>query len=112
MSDTSLQTAPSAPGPAAAVPPTPAVAKPRPKWTVYRVLKLGASLELTVILFILSLLLVFFGTLAQIDNGIWTVVGEYFRSAFVWIPWQLLVKFGQVFFGLPRETVDPPSPGM
>ena len=56
-----------------------------------------ASLRLTVILFALSLLLVFFGTLAQIDAGIWTVVKDYFRSFYVWIPLQLLVQFGQVF---------------
>ena len=78
------------------------MAKPRPSpGPSAASCKLAASLELTVVLFILSLLLVFFGTLAQIDNGIWTVVGDYFRSAFVWVPLQLLVKFGQVFFGLP-----------
>ena len=42
-----------------------------------------ASLRLTVVLFVLSMALVFFGTLAQIDNGIWTVVSAYFRSFFV-----------------------------
>ena len=51
----------------------------------------------------LSFVLIFFGTLAQIDSGIWTVVNEYFRSAMVWIPLQLLVKFGQIFFGVPQS---------
>src|SRR5258708_27156396 len=48
-----------------------------------------ASLRLTVVLFALSLVLVFAGTLAQIDNGIQTVMAKYFRSFFVWIPLQL-----------------------
>ena len=70
-------------------------------------LQLAASLRLTVVLFALSLLLVFFGTLAKIDHGIWTVVGDYFRSFGVMVPFQLLVKFGQVFFGLPADTTIP-----
>jgi hypothetical protein len=52
----------------------------------WRGLELLASLRLTVVLFVLSLLLVFYGTWAQVDAGIWTVVNEYFRSAYVWIP--------------------------
>ncbi len=45
-----------------------------------------ADLRITVTLFALSLFLVFYGTLAQMDKGVWTVVTEYFRSAIVWIP--------------------------
>jgi hypothetical protein len=37
------------------------------------------SLRLTVTLLGLSILLVFAGTLAQVNNGIWTVVDQYFR---------------------------------
>ncbi len=48
-----------------------------------------ASLKITVVLFALSLVLVFCGTLAQVDNGIWTVVNKYFRSLFVWVPLQI-----------------------
>ena len=33
--------------------------------------------------------LVFAGTVAQIDKGIWTVVDEYFRCAFAWIDLQI-----------------------
>jgi ABC-type transport system involved in cytochrome c biogenesis permease subunit len=51
-----------------------------------------ASLKLTVTLFVLSIFLVFFGTLAQVDNGIWTVVAKYFRSFFVWVPFQIFPK--------------------
>jgi hypothetical protein len=75
------------------------ITKSRPvTWHVVQGLKAVASLRLTVVLFALSLLLVFFGTLAQIDAGIWTVVKDYFRSFYVWIPLQLVVQFGQRFF--------------
>jgi ResB-like family len=66
-------------------------------------LKAFASLRLTVILFSLAMVLVFFGTLAQMNEGIWTVVDKYFRSWVVWIPLQLLVQFGQVFFSFPAD---------
>jgi hypothetical protein len=46
---------------------------------------------------------VFFGTLAQIDSGIWTVVRDYFRSFYVWVPLRLFAQFGGVFFGLPGD---------
>jgi hypothetical protein len=50
-----------------------------------------ASLKITVTLFALSLVLVFVGTLAQVDGGIWTIVNKYFRAFFVWVPLQLFV---------------------
>jgi len=37
------------------------------------------SLKLTVVLLVLSMVLVFAGTLAQVDKGIWTVMDQYFR---------------------------------
>src|SRR5207237_6838425 len=73
-----------------------------------------ASLRITVALFALSFVLVFAGTLAQIDQGVFTVVNAYFRTAMVWIPFQLFVEFGQVFFGIPRTVNVPgsfPFPG-
>jgi len=45
------------------------------------------SLQLTVVLLILSLLLVFVATLDQVNLGIWAVQAKYFRSFFVM--WQL-----------------------
>src|SRR5262245_22347074 len=57
----------------------------------YQMLKTIASLRLTVVLFVLSLVLVFFGTWAQLDPGIWTVVNRSFRSFFVFIPLKVLV---------------------
>jgi hypothetical protein len=62
-----------------------------------------ASLKITVVLFALSLFLIFCGTLAQIDQGIWTVLHKYFRTFFSWIPLQIFVQFGQIFFNLPKD---------
>jgi hypothetical protein len=75
------------------------VKAPKPLWK--QILEPVASLRLTVILFSLSLFLVFAGTLAQAETGNLTIINQYFRSYFfVWIPWQVLVKFGQVFLGI------------
>lgn len=76
---------------------------PSPWDAVKKVLKPVASLQLTVVLFAMAMVLVFFGTLAQMNNGIWTVVDQYFWSPVVWIPFDLLAKFGQVFFFLPKD---------
>jgi hypothetical protein len=54
-------------------------------------LKAVSSLKLTVVLFAISILLVFFGTLAQVNQGIWTVVDHYFRS------WVVMIEF-KIFF--------------
>lgn len=68
-------------------------------WTgVRKVLKPVASLQLTVVLFAVSLGLVFFGTLAQIDHGIWTVVDRYFWSWVVEVPFDLIRQFLSVFW--------------
>ncbi len=108
MDNTAIQTsAPLAP-PAASSLPLPAPAKPsrRVRRGVFmQVVLLVASLRFTVILMALSIGLVFIGTLAQVDEGIWTVVGKYFRSAFVLVPFQ-------IFF--PRDIKVPgafPYPG-
>lgn len=79
-----------------------------------RILTPIASLRVTVWLFTLALVLVFCGTLAQVDQGIWTVLNTYFRSALVWIPLQIFVQFGQIFFGLSPTLKVPgsfPFPG-
>jgi hypothetical protein len=90
----------------------PVEAAPRARSKVHpvkRALSAVASLRLTVVLMALSLFLVFAGTLAQIDAGIWSVVGQYFRSWYVWVPVQLFVKFGQIFFNLPNGWSIPGS---
>lgn len=73
--------------------------------TAGKLLRALSSLKLTVCLLALLMCLVFAGTWAQIDMGIWSTLSTYFRSFFVWIP------FG-VFF--PRQWDVPgglPFPG-
>jgi hypothetical protein len=48
-----------------------------------------ASLRLTVVLLALSMYLIFVGTLAQVEEGIWQVVETYFRSIVVWVPFDV-----------------------
>jgi hypothetical protein len=86
-------------------PPSPRV-KPGPLMQAVQAL---ASLRFTVVLFVLSFLLVFLGTLAQVEQGIGTVTKNYFRSFVVFIPFQTLVRFGQVFFDFPKEWRAPGS---
>ena len=76
---------------------------PRPAFSAWRLLRPLASLQLTVGLFALSMVLVFFGTLAQMNQGLWTVLHTYFRSAFVSIPFDLVHQFGIVFFDLAKD---------
>ena len=45
-----------------------------------------ASLKLTVLLFALAIVLIFFGTLAQTHMGNWQVVNTYFRSLWLMMP--------------------------
>ena len=57
------------------------------KHTAWRsVLAPLASLRLTVVVLILSMLLIFFGTLAQVTRGIWWVMDQYFTSWTVHVP--------------------------
>ena len=54
-----------------------------------------ASLRLTVALLVLSILLVFAGTWAQKDRGLWTVLEVYFRSWFVFVDfWRVYLPGG------------------
>ena len=50
-----------------------------------------ASLKLTVVLFIMSIFLVFVGTLAQVDQNMWEIINNYFHSVLVWIPLQVFL---------------------
>jgi hypothetical protein len=50
-----------------------------------RLVDLFLSLKLTVTLLVLSMVLIFAGTLAQVDKGIWTVMDQYFRCWVAWI---------------------------
>jgi len=48
-----------------------------------------ASLRLTVVLFAMGMFIVFAGTLAQVDESIWQVLENYFRTAFAYIELRL-----------------------
>ena len=97
--------------PVAAGPP---IRRADPLAPVKKILKPIASLRLTVVLFVLSMFLVFCGTLAQMDNGLWAILSGYFRAFLAWIPFQVFVRFGQVFFAFPKTWNVPgsfPFPG-
>jgi hypothetical protein len=101
---TAIQTAlrPLAPAPLAG-PPT--RARPGGVWGHIKwLLTPIASLRLTVWLFVLAVLLVFFGTLALVDQGLHTVLHRYFRAWIAWIPGQALVRFGQKFYGVSKTA--------
>lgn len=101
MSETSIQTRPNPSPNAAEVALRPRADRFR---FVRKLLKALASLRLTVFLFVLSMILVFCGTLAMMDQGLFTVLSHYFRSGIAWIPMQTFVRFGQVFFGVPPNA--------
>jgi hypothetical protein len=65
-----------------------------------RAFKAVASLRLTVALFAMAMFLILAGTLAQVHEGVWTVVDRYFRSLLVRIEFQIFV---------PREIVRVPG---
>jgi hypothetical protein len=99
MSETAITTSPKPPS----VVPEPVIRTERSSraWFVRYGLAPAGSLRWTVALFALAILLVFFGTLAQIDEGIFTVLKKYFRTPIAWIPLQVFVRFGQVFLWVP-----------
>ena len=71
-----------------------------------RLVDLFLSLKLTVTLLALSMVLIFVGTLAQVDKGIWTVMDQYFRC---WIAWIELSVFFPSSVSGPAVVV--PFPG-
>jgi hypothetical protein len=100
MNDTTQIT--TAPVTAMTVPPAKATRQIDRLAPIKKMLKPIASLRLTVVLFVLSMFLVFCGTLAQMDNGLWAILSGYFRAWLAWIPFQVFVRFGQVFFWFPK----------
>jgi ResB-like family len=84
----------------AAAPPTPnraAARKPRP--LPLQILDFVSSLRVTVVLFVLAMVLVFYGTWAQKDMSNFAVVTKYFRSFGVLVPFRVLT-----FFLLPEDA--------
>src|SRR2546423_14852308 len=69
-----------------------------------RLIKIFSSLRLTVVCLGLGLVLVFIGTLAQVDLGLYKAQNEYFRSLFIfWSPkgasWKIPVFPGGYLIG-------------
>ncbi|MBX9677276.1 MAG: cytochrome c biogenesis protein ResB [Gemmataceae bacterium] len=90
-------------------PPTPGPRVRTPRHPLLLILDTVASLRLTVILFALSLVLVFYGTWAQKELGTWTAVNSYFRSAIAYIPLRVLLFYTVDAKHLPAITI--PYPG-
>ncbi len=73
------------------------------QFTFGRVFAVLASLRLTVVLFALSIFLIFVGTLAQKDHDVWQVVNDtYFRVWFARVDLQVFERLVQLF----RKSVD------
>jgi len=69
------------------------------RFTLSRVFAVLASLRLTVVLFTLSILLIFLGTLAQKDQDVWRVVNDtYFRVWFAHVDFLVFERLVQLFF--------------
>jgi hypothetical protein len=68
-----------------------------------RLFRFFSSLQLTVVLLSLSMALIFFGTLAQVETGIWKTQKDYFESFLVvWHYPQAWIGYDQLFwFGIP-----------
>src|SRR5262245_44547928 len=80
----------------------------------YKVLQAIASLRITVVLFSLSMVLVFFGTLAMMHHSIDETMKHYFRSWFVMIDLRGVTDFGKVFLGFSENwnlNIKLPFPG-
>lgn len=51
---------------------------------INQIVRFISSLRLTVVLLCLAILLVFFGTLAQVNEGLYNAQARWFRSFFIW----------------------------
>jgi hypothetical protein len=62
-------------------------------------LQFFASLRLTVVLLSLSMVLIFFGTLAQVETGIWKTQKDYFESALaIWAYPEAWIAYDQLYW--------------
>ncbi len=69
------------------------------RFTATHALSALASLRLTVALFSMAIFLVFAGTLAQVDHGVWDVVNHaYFRVWFARVDFLAFVRLVQMFY--------------
>jgi ABC-type transport system involved in cytochrome c biogenesis permease subunit len=74
---------------------------------VARLLNVLASLQLAVFLFSLSIFLVFVGTLAQVDHGVWDVVrNRYFHVWFAYVDWSVFEHLVNIFYPVHWQLKD------
>ena len=66
---------------------------------VNRIVRFFTSLKLTVVLLGAGLLLVFIGTLAQVDEGLYMAQTRYFKSWYIWAPTVFSTRLPIVFPG-------------
>src|SRR5262245_627190 len=107
MDDTAIQQTPTPPSdqitetlPDKPAPPPEPQLKKQPPGPLYRVLQLLASLRLTVVMLALGTFIIFVRTLSQMDDGLKAALDNYFRCWISWIPLQLFVRFGHIFFNV------------
>ena len=65
-----------------------------------KIWKFFTSLRLTVILLVIGTLLVFLGTIAQVNEGLWNAQDRWFRKPLV------MRQAGVVSEGVPDSTVE------
>jgi hypothetical protein len=92
-------------GEAPAPEPSLKVKKPA-KTPILQLLEMLADLRITVFLFVLALFIVFWGTLAQVDQGVTTVVARYFRNWYILVPLRVVL-----FNSIGKSDLVIPFPG-
>src|SRR5512134_235815 len=83
---------------------SPDSSKPQNTEMLDRLVKIFTSLRLTVVLLALGLVLVFWGTVAQVPLGLYKAQNEFFRSFFIywspaWSGWKIPVFPGGYLIG-------------
>ena len=81
------------------------------KSVAWQILNFLASLKITVALLTISMVLVFFGTLAQVNGGMWEMMEHYFKSYLVWCKLDLLTQAFQYEEGTLPRAMGFPLPG-
>jgi len=79
--------------------------------TVQAILNPFASLRLTVVCFLLAIIIILVGTLAQVKDDIWTVVREYFRVDFqkLFVSEFPFIHLQELFVWVRLQLFFPPS---
>jgi len=74
----------------------PEITRPRPRTgdSVFdRLLRPLSSLKLTIVLFAMAIFIIWAGTLAQKESGVWVAIGQYFRTWFAFVEFKIFCFF-------------------